>query len=119
MNTIADRIADRLPDKLLENKRFSRMLREVVLRTIVEQDRERRAGMVRSFFDCCEARGISFSLDERNHLACSDPRRMNEDLLAVMAMSRMEIKDYLLEMRRRDEAEKAMNEKRYTNGSHK
>ena len=114
-------LASELSSAMFEDRRFQRMIREVVLRTLVEQARDQRNGLVAGFFDACESRGVRVTLDQRGHIAVSkDP---GPDLAAVLSMNRMDIKAFLEDVRDREQREAELELKRHAqrngNGVHK
>ncbi len=113
-------LADRLAEALADNRRIQRLVKEIVLRTCAETLRDQRNGVVAGFFDACESRRVRVTLDERGHIAVSDPARLGGDLAAVLSMHRPFIKEFLEDMAAREKRELELEAKRNgTNGVHK
>jgi hypothetical protein len=124
------RLAKEVAWQILDDSRFRTILREVVLRVLVEQEQQRKISAARSFLDDCAARGVKVRLGEDGQIRLygrdrnsAQADRIGPDLSAVLSVYRREITAHLEMLRdleeascRREAAEQAEREARKQRG---
>lgn len=88
-------LAREIAGHVVEDHRVKRMIREVVLRTLVEQEIQRTARHVQTFFESCSARGVTVRLDEKDIIKLGNSERMGQELKAVLTLYRTDIVSHL------------------------
>ncbi len=98
--------------EITRDPEIRRMMREVVIQTMIELEEVRKTGYVRSFLDACAARGIRIGWNPKtDKLTCNDQQLLTSELKAVLIVHRIEIvaflrrqadQDMAAETRRRD-----------------
>ncbi len=79
---------------IMDDPRTRKVIKEVVLRTLVEQDTQRRSNAVRTFLECCEHRGVTiFSRDGK--IVGKNWDNLGADLRAVWLIHKVDIVAYL------------------------
>lgn len=97
-NQMSD-LAAQIAEKIIDDYRTKRLIREVVLRTILEQERQRGLRTVQCFLASCDARGVRLRVDDEGVLRVSGLSKMGNDLKAVLTVYRREIVAFLTDQR--------------------
>jgi hypothetical protein len=93
-----------LAQEIVDTPAIKRLVREMVLFTLVEQEQQRELGAVQTFFRECERRGVRITLADDGTLYSEEWNRLGADLSAVLTMYRVPITAHL--QRYKDMAEK-------------
>jgi len=80
---------------IMSSKFFRDILKEVVLRVLVEQEQIRKIGAVQAFLSECDARDIKVSLESDGKLYFINKDRLGADLRAVLTLHRQDIIEHL------------------------
>ena len=98
------RVAREIANSLVNNNHYRMILRDVVLRTVVEQHELRSMDAVRAFLHACEKRGIKITVGPDGSLRSNAWSELGPELKAVLILYRSEIAKRL-------EAERDVEEK--------
>ncbi len=89
----------KLADRIVWHKDMRKILRDVVLRVVVEQAAIADGRAVHAFLGACVERGINIQLDEDDRIVFEDGGRLGADLSAVLTIYRRQITDHLRMLR--------------------
>ncbi len=96
--------------EITRDPEIRRMIREVVIQTMIELEEVRKTGYVRSFLDACSARGIRMGWNPNtDKLTCNDQQLLTSELKAVLIVHRIEIVAFL---RRQSDQDMAAEQRR-------
>jgi hypothetical protein len=84
-----------LAQAIADTPAIKRLIREMVLCVLVEQQEQRDLGAVRAFFRGCERRRVKITLGEDGTLYSDDWDKLGADLSAVLTMYREPITAHL------------------------
>ena len=76
-------LAQQVAGLILDDSRFRLVIREVVLRTVLEIEKQRASAPVRAFLRACEARRVAVEVDWNGLLVCSPYERLGADLEVI------------------------------------
>jgi hypothetical protein len=99
LDNLADKVARKVADLAFRGKHGRELLREVVLRVVVEQERERVAGAVWAFVDAAESRGVRIWANDRGVLCSREWDKLGADLRAVLISERRAVTEYFCAIR--------------------
>lgn len=100
LDQVVMRLGKLTADLLIDDKRMRQLVREVVLRTVVELEQIRAMGIVRNFLASCEARKVKVTIDAAGRIWARPKSLLGADLSAVLIGYREEIARHLEEVRR-------------------
>jgi hypothetical protein len=92
-------LAARVADQLLNHRDWKNILKQMLLAFTIQLEDQRRAGIINSFFACCEGLGIQLRMDELGKVKCTNLNRMEPELRIVFTMYRVEIMHRLKRIR--------------------
>lgn len=115
LERILGRVVRREFERIVDSAWFRCLMRESVLRVLVEQQDILSHGAARSFLHECEARGVRVWLDEHGQARTEPQSGLGTDLAAVLVAYRTEITRLLERFR---DAER-LREQRTANGQAK
>lgn len=95
----ARRFAQEVAGSILDDPRTRQVIREVVLRTVIEMEAERELGHVRAFLASCDARRIRIWIDDAGELKATNQANLGGDLRAVLTLYREQITAHLIRQR--------------------
>ena len=85
--------------EIVTDPEVRKLIKEVVLMTLVEQEQVRKTGIVRSFISDCGARGIRVRLADNGKLMFSNASQMTTELRVVLQVEREAIVAHLEQLR--------------------
>jgi hypothetical protein len=88
--------------KIMDSPRFRKILREIVLEVMVQQEAERNQNAVTAFLDCCQADGVKASV-ANGKIYFDEPGRLSASLLAVLRVYRGPITGHLQKLKDRED----------------
>lgn len=80
---------------IVEHKQFPRILREVVLSVVVEQERIKTLGIIKSFLELCRDNDCGIHLSEDSKVIFYRPDNLTAELRALLAIYRRDIGEHL------------------------
>lgn len=81
-------------ERILDSPHFRTVLREVVLRVLLDQESQRELGAVRAFLNGIDAQGITARVDDAGKLLFTNASRLSADLQAVLKVYRLPIYEH-------------------------
>lgn len=92
---LGDYILERWSTDRQQQETFRKTIREVVLMTIVEQDRQRELGEIRSFVSACGALGMKVWVNGGKLKFSKEPKLLSDDMRRTLGRIRLPLIQFL------------------------